>query len=177
MLFNKERKIAMVLVPRCGSTTALLTFNQYGFRYTAGVPVEINEGNLRHLTYEECVKKYKNLENYEVYGFFRDPLERFLSAMALHGCKNFKDFNEIENSILFKQQTHWLGNTKINTLDFNKYDSEVRKLLGLGDKIKISRLNSRVNKLEVTDEIKQFVCKKYADDYEFGRSKGFISAC
>jgi len=174
MLFNKEKKVAIVLVPRCGSITLLSTSNQYGFRYTAGVPIENNEAHLIHLTYESCVKKYKNLENYEVYGFFRNPLERFLSAMAFFGCKNFKNFNEIEDSILFRQQTYWLGNPKINPLDFNKYDTEIKRLLGLGDEIEISKLNSSANKLEVTDEIKQFVYKKYANDYEFGRSKGLI---
>jgi hypothetical protein len=139
-----------------------------------------------HPTLDHLRAKYPKIYSYDVYAFYREPVEKFLSFVAF----NYKELpsmtpytnihNYIEEYGFFAPQTRWLTHhtADIQLLDFRKFESETRNLLnrlGIPNTIEIPKLNASENRLKPSDltqseidHIKGF----YEDDYAFFASKG-----
>jgi hypothetical protein len=161
MMFCRNRKIAFVLVPKCGSTTLRYLLNRHGFSPVTGAalsPVELN-----HLTYRRCAEKYPNIKNYKVYGVFRDPIDRYVS-----GINHSNKFDE--NSVIFKPQVEWLDAKNITVIKLNNLNEEIKNVF-TDSTIQLPHLNkAKQNKItKITDEIVEFVKHKYAADYQFAK--------
>ncbi len=152
-----------------------------------------------HATAEEFIKQYPALNDYTIYGFYRDPVNRFESAV-LH-CKQFPmvrdalakllQDNGISKSVeavsydelvdvhdalvemfkgLFISQTHWLDHPKVTALDFAKFESELRRVTGNTTQVLVRRNESSgFGRSEITPKVVDFVKAHYASDYEFAR--------
>ena len=178
MLFHKEKQIAMVLNPKTGSTAARAFLVDLGMKH---VPTNDNDHIIArvHLTPDVAFAKYPNLTTYKTYGFFRNPLDRFMSGIRniLENVED-KDFDKLFDPnyfphTLFRPQIDWLDYPSITTLDYANYKAEMQKfggLLGKPDSAPLKvNMTVAVNRREVTPEIEAFVREKYAADYQFAK--------
>lgn len=178
MMFCKERQVVFFMPPRTGTTTLSSKLRELGFLGSNLV----GEGNPnpRHLTYEFVIKNYPEFKNYKLYGFYRDPEDRFLST--LNFCNADKQmFNSmfskvfLDNWVSFRPQVDFLVYPKVTVLDFGKFQQELEAVLGK-DCIKtpVLKLNSVSKTTVVNSDLRQYIQRMYRDDYElsekvFGR--------
>lgn len=189
MFFNKETKQAFVFPPKTGTITT---------RHFLG---SIGWNGLRpyHLTTSEWIEKYPALNDYTIYGFYRDPVKRFESAI-LH-CKQFHLIRDTLAEVLKSNgisksvegvsydelvdiheaffaaikafglpQTHWLDHPKVTALDFTKFEEELRRVTGNTTQALVRRnVSSDFGRSEITPKVVDFVKAHYASDYEFAR--------
>jgi hypothetical protein len=185
MFFNKQTRQAFIFPTKVGTMTARHFLGSVGWH-----------GKMEHhATLDELLVQYPALSDYTVFGFFRDPVLRFESAI-LH-IKQFKTFhshfasllsaNGINKSIedvsyedvatieglgdkhyplLFKPQAFWLGDPKVTVLDFNNFESELRRITGNIDApMKRWNTSSDFGRKEITQAVIDFVKVKYVDDH------------
>ena len=190
MYYDTQRKLAFVLPPRTGSTT----FSELLYKWGAS-----NAGFL-HL--KPSGVQIENFNQYTIYGFFRDPLDRFLSLIRFIRDKKISPnqfyetcgmsrqefklmnydqmldaFPKYEPLIpnFFDPQVDWLANATM--LDFNNYTAEILRVARMFD---VTQVNLSVNNwTESTDEapsqrVIDFVRSRYADDYRLGRERGLL---
>jgi len=168
MMYLKDKKIAFVLVPKCGSTSLRHTLSWLNFKILTGFKKE-NPLDAHHITYKDCVEKYPNLKAYKTYGVFRDPLERFVSVM------NFLESRNIgisKNMPFFRQQVEWLDAPNINVIQFENFEQGVKDALSeIDSPSPVLHLNrsGKPGSYEVNDEVINFVREKYAADYKFAK--------
>jgi hypothetical protein len=123
---------------------------------------------------------------YEVFAFYREPIEKFLSFMAY----NYRDNPTMEpvNTVMeytekhgyFVKQIRWLSHdiATINLLDYRHFDQELRRVLarvGIQHSDPIPRLNASNNRKKTSDlttEEVEYIKDLYKEDYEFFDSKG-----
>ena len=145
----------------------------------------------------------ENFDQYQIYGFFRNPLDRFLSLVryAQQEFTKFEKFNtdagmsadEIKlltydqffdnfskfNSFVpfyFDPQVEWIANA--NLLDFNNYNAEILRVARLLDitQVEIAKHNWTENSEEQPlQKVIDFVQSYYADDYRLGRERGLLA--
>lgn len=178
MLFHKATKTAFVMPIKTGSTSACAYLNQIGFKY-----ISADTGyakSIRHAFPKDVLQDYPALKSYKFYGFFRNPLDRFLSILSMfqqHGIKlKYSDFadkqrNDVLLDIHVANQVEWLDNENTTALDFEKFDQELQaigKKHGRPD-VKVQKLNAGAGSIEVTDDLKNFVRSFYASDYKFAK--------
>ena len=127
-----------------------------------------------------------NIYSYDVYAFYREPVDRFMSFVAY----NYRQFplmepytnvhNYIEKYGVFAPQTRWLTHPRadIQLLDFRNFDSELRNLLnrlGLPNDIEIPKLNKSDNRRSVAsltaDEV-QAIKTVMKEEVDFFASRG-----
>lgn len=191
MYFCQERKVAFFMPTRTGSTTLKNIFDSWGLATVEGK---------RHCLPEDAQNFIPDIAEYKTYGFFRDPLERYLSCIRLLQQKHqymqqsfesdaivkkltigmdYVTMMEItshisdERAFMFRPQVDWLANCEL--LDFDNYTAEVLKIARMFDKtqIKIQRHNHTDRSLvsDPCDEVKAFVREKYAADYALAKDR------
>jgi len=178
MLFHKDKQIAFVLNPKSGSTSARAFLLSLGMNH---VPTDENEYIIArvHLAPDVAFSKYPNLTTYKTYGFFRNPLDRFMSGINnIHEKVELKNFAKLFDKnyfphTLFRPQTDWLNYPNVTTLDFDNYKAEMGNIAAMldaaGQYPKKINVTKNVYKQEPTPEIEAFVREKYAVDYQFAK--------
>jgi hypothetical protein len=191
MVFNKQSKIAFVCPPRTGSTTLHTYLHGQGW-------FRLKE---KHANLYELVVNYPNLKNYKVYGFLRDPLERFESCV-LYAKQNYAFSSVLSQRIaeagiqktieemsyedvvdnfsklfgfggyLFKPQVFWLNDPRVATLDFYNRKTELEKVIGLiVDEIPTLNASTDFGRSVITDKVREFVRDYYAADYALAKDR------
>jgi hypothetical protein len=164
MIFNKEQKIAFLLPPRTGTASLIDKLSNYGFV----------ESPYRHLFYSKALEIYPQLAEYKLYGFFRNPEDRFISATNACSDKEFK-YTFSKYIFLFSQQINFLPQPHVTVLDFDNYEEELVKVVGKEIKDtptphlhKSSVIHKSNTKLVLSEELKTFIRQAYEKDYELG---------
>lgn len=191
MVFNKETKQAFLQPTKTATQTTRHFCKGLGWRET----------HEAHVFTKDLIEKYPNLNNYKIYGFLRDPLARFESCVlflknvnpgkfyfesVLHdnGFKGPADNLSYEDviNLLFKTkhafnnffapQSAWLDHPKVTVLDFDNFESELRRIVGNYSE-PVEKLNSSDNFVrgEVTQKVLDFVRQEYAIDYALAKDK------
>lgn len=191
MYYDARRKLAFVMPPRTGTTTFSQLLKKWGavradFSHPKPSDVQIAD-----------------FDQYAVYGFFRNPLDRFLSLVRYVRDGNiffgnfyvdcgitheqFKQMNYEQMldafpkyqpliSKFFDPQIAWLENATV--LDFNNYAAEVLRVARMFDvtQVNLSVNNWSDNSGEIPSQrIIDFVQSQYADDYRLGRERGLLT--
>lgn len=190
MYYDKQRKLAFVFPTKTGSHSLIYLLDSWGV-----VPVTGNP----HSKPSEVLKYVDDIQTYTIYGFFRNPLDRFLSSVRFlkqrgaastvlkvpqetaltysyeYFVDNFEDINSKFNWY-FNPQIGWFENA--NLLDFNKFDLEIFKIARMFDakQIFIPKINvtEKTNE-QPTQKVIDFVQSYYADDYRLGRERGLLT--
>jgi len=185
MYYDAQRKLAFVFPIRTGSTTFYKILENAGLASVSGE---------KHILMRDALVKMPELQNYSVYGFFRDPVDRFLSIKRYmlqlvprilqytnpKGLEFVKN-EDYENAVLelpgyFTKQTDWLETATL--LDFRNYTPEVLRVMKMLDikQVSISVNNWTENSDEVpSQKVIDFVQSYYADDYRLGRERGLLT--
>jgi len=179
VLFHKPTKTAFVLPPKNGTTSLMVFLRKLDFKYVPNKNFEIT--NIGHPFPNDLVKIHPNLLNYTVHGFFRNPLDRYVSIVKMymrlgqlitpgHFINPKNDESKLPNELLARQ-IEWFDHPKISVLDFDNYENEVvqiGKTYGYSD-LPVPKLNVGKFAVEVTSEIEEFVRDYYAADYQFAK--------
>jgi hypothetical protein len=130
----------------------------------------------------EAFDVFPNLKAYKLYGFFRNPLDRYLSI-----CRMFNRFGQrvtpahITDSsvadniqlayILKARQVEWLDVPNMTVLDFDNFSSELKAIGSNYDDPghEVMHINAGRGVAEATPEVIEFVRDYYAADYEFAK--------
>lgn len=187
MYYDSQRKLAFVMPPRTGSTMFDYLLSQWG----------LESDKNRHLKPKNV--KIENFNEYVVYGFFRNPEDRFLSLLRSFQQK-YANFKKIQESIgipsdefksfnydqlvdcfdkycnslpfFFHSQTEWLSDAQL--LDFNNYTNEilrVAKMLNVSS-VYIGKMNESQKTNEIPSQrVIDFVRSQYADDYRLWKER------
>lgn len=191
MMFNKATKQAFVHPPKTGTHTIQKFLIEHDWKKLP----------MTHARTERLIRDYPNLNDYTIYGFLRDPLERFESAI-LHVKRSHRvdqilarvlQQNGIADSVetvsyetligifpavsevlpaFFRPQSAWLDHPKVTVLDFRNIDAELRRIAGNTDR-PIVRQNVATNfgKSVITRAVEDFVRDHYAPDYALMNSR------
>lgn len=186
MMFHKDSKICFSLVPRCGSTSLRSLLLNLHVRELAFTPYI----GVHHIKYKDAVKTYPNLANYLIYGVFRNPAKRLVSALNFRSlllpisAKNFakdgtvsiseikKEIDDNPQNFLYHRQIEWfegIPNSKV--IDFDNFQAELNEALVSfdGDKTLPHRNKTAVRRVELTPEIEALARDYYAADYKFAK--------
>jgi hypothetical protein len=189
MVFDKRLKIAFVLPTKTGSTALRCYLRQYGF-------FRLKE---KHETVDKLIELYPNLSEYKIYGFLRNPLERFestilyskqnrifssvvASRLVEHGIdKSLEEisYDEIidnfakvydQNWALFRPQVDWLKHPLVTALDYHNMQAELNRVVATFDEpMPVMNQSSDFGKSVITDKVINFVRNYYAADYQFAK--------
>lgn len=173
MYFHKEKKIAFVFPPKCGTHTTNNFFERLKWHRLPQV----------HENLEFFANKYPNLNQYKVYGFFRNPLLRFESGVRYArrtiplDCDSYDtvidQFAELEGRLLafVRPQVHWLADPRVTPLDFDNLESELHRVTG--ESMPIVHLNAAGDSWRsvITDKVRAFVREYYAADYALAKDR------
>lgn len=198
MIYHKPSQICFLMVPKTGSTSLRKTLADLSFKVLTGQrknfvenePIQKNEHSFSvvHPKLKDYIDAYPNLRNYKFYGVFRDPVERFLSAVQYLSLADSKiKFSDEEKHqqvvnvfkrtdamrVIFEKQVEWLDVPNINIIDFNKYEEGVLSALkDIPGEKKIYKLNeSKTAKIQFNEETINYVKNFYKDDYDFIKDK------
>jgi hypothetical protein len=179
MLLCKDRKICVFENPKTGSITMRKLFGKY----------LLNE-KVSHETYKDLGKIVPDAESYEIFCFYRNPLDRYVSAVTfleawlpkqnmIPYAAQVKEelaalIPNIQN-IVFVEQVYWLDFPNVTLLDYNNYENEIRKLGMIFDLDirEIPKLNvSSPDKRELTEKDILELKEVYREDYAFFASRG-----
>lgn len=192
MIFFEEKKIAFVFPAKTGSTTAM------NFLLQSKLKMTVSDAVKKHLTPKEAKDKYPILKDFVFYSFLRNPVERFVSALTVSahepqfkklitiGSENpsekaddflnvlYERNRHLVPQIFFKPQSEYFDSSDIVALDFDNYESELRRAsagLGLENVIlntenKTNYENAGANKNNLIKWLTPYVKKKYAKDFE-----------
>jgi hypothetical protein len=177
---DTEREIVVLFPHKTGTNTIRTILKDHG-----KIPYVKLHGVWSHPTLDYLKAEYPKIYSYDVYAFYREPVERFMSFVA-YNYRQFplmEPFTTVHDYIgkygFFAPQTRWLTHhtADIQLLDFRKFDSELRKLLnrlGLPTDIEIPKLNKSDNKKPVSelapDEI-EAIKEVMKDEVDFFASK------
>ena len=184
MLIHKAKKIIVLLNPKTGTSTLYDIFKQYRSGYW-------------HCQY----KNIPNSKDYKIFGFHRDPVDRFISAHSylieeykvLEPTKRTEWYKKYTNNItiaeliktlvsgikgpvldLFEPQTNWL-NSNVELLNYHDFENECKKLMNIFD-IDLDQIipvkNNSKNKIIPTDIEKNLIQSFYKKDYDFFSNSG-----
>lgn len=190
MFCCRNRKLVFVMATKTGTHTFSELLDSWGAEHV---------GNNAHIKLEEAAQYIPDIETYTAYGFFRDPLKRFLSCVRYLREGQFehralkKSFSELmqldydyfvdnfdwcNNAIpsYFDPQVKWLE--KVNVLDFSNFNLEILKVARMFDvsRVHIPVLNYTKDSAEVpSQKVIDFVNSYYLDDYRFGHERGLVN--
>lgn len=167
MILDKEKRIAIFLNPKTGTTTLLEVFKKESFSvYDHG-----------HENLNEAESKYGSLEMYRKFCFYRDPLDRARSI--LRQMPHLPPKLYLERLFAESKQIHWLDHSNILYFNFHNFTAELRRLsVLLGISIAdIPITNSSLENferdkilLDNTELIKDF----YQEDYRFFKEQNLL---
>ena len=177
VIVRDDIKTAFVLPPKCGSMSIKRFLLSLGF-----VPlVHSTFHPYNHTKYQDAVKVFPELSDYSIYGVFRDPLERFVSALKFacaevskYGYDYFvENFDKIHPNarVFFERQVEWLDQPRIKVLDFSNIANDITDVVkGLNVKVAFPHLNSSpAIDLPISDAVRAFVKDRYLPDYQFAK--------
>lgn len=189
MVFDKRLKIAFVLPTKTGSTSLRCYLREYGF-------FRLKE---KHETVDKLIELYPNLVDYSIYGFFRNPIERFESALLyakqhrifsrvveakLKNIGVTKTLEEIsydemvdnfsslfdDSLLLFRPQVDWLKHPKVTALDYHNMQAELTRVVAKFDEpMPVLNKANDFGRSVITDKVRDFVRNYYAADYQFAK--------
>lgn len=193
MIFQKEKKLCLFMPPKNGTNTVNRFLRNVGWRTLK---------TLGHALPEKALADYPNLSEYKYLSFFRNPIERFESAILFIKQKDKERFNlfiekngiqespefvsydqivdlfsDFQQSfkILVAPQSDWMVMPNTEILDFDNFESELRRISGAFDPVKypITRENSSSGwgKSVITDKVRAFVREYYAADYAIAKNR------
>lgn len=188
MFFNKNLKKAFVFPTKTGTITTRIFLGEIGWH-----------GKLPYHEFpNDLIGEYPALNEYKLYGFFRDPIKRFESCILhikqippqdkfLHFLKanlpnkgiedvsydelvDVFDLLKNEYSLGLSKQVSWLDHPKVTALDFENFESELRRVTeDYVTPIVIKNVSSNFGRSVITDKVRAFVRDYYADDYNFAK--------
>lgn len=189
MVFNKQSKLAFVCPTRTGSTTLHTYLREKNW-------FRLKE---KHANLYELIVNYPNLKDYKIYGFLRNPLERFESCV-LYAKQNYvfssvlnrrvaeagiqKTIEEMSyedvvdnfsklfgfGGYLFKPQVFWLNDPRVTVLDFHNRKTELEKVIGpITDEIPKLNASTDFGRSVVTDKVRSFVREYFTADYQLAK--------
>jgi hypothetical protein len=183
MYIDQEHRVVILYPHKTGTHTIRNILKDHGkipyIRYVG----DNNHPSLEQLRFAR--PEVPDILEYDVYAFYREPVEKFLSFMAY----NQRHFALIPTPTvmdyvmeygIFAPQVRWLTHptVNINLLDYEKFETELRGLLrkiGIPDSVPIPHLNSSPLKkkpADITQEEIDFIKSWYPEDYAFFDSKG-----
>jgi hypothetical protein len=191
MIFQKDSKKAFLLPTKTGTHTTIKFLHNAGWKYLGGP----------HFLFDKYANEHPNLLSYTAYCFFRNPLERFVSGilhlkqmpLARGSFKeivesNYPDrtietitydevldiFDTVNNrfSRLFAPQINWQTHSNTVVLDFDNFESELRRVSG-NYELPIVRYNTSTDfgRSVVTQKVIDFVRQQYAADYALAKDR------
>lgn len=199
MYYDAQRKLAFVLPPRTGTTTFSELLSQWGAVRT----FVMDQKSVDVMHPKPADVEITDFDQYALYGFFRNPLDRFLSIIRyirnghVFYSKFYSDsgitpeqfkqmnYDEMLDAFpkyqplipkFFDPQISWLANAK--TLDFNNYTAEILRVARM---FGVTQVNVFVNNWtdnngEIpSQKVIDFVQAQYADDYRLGRERGLLT--
>lgn len=191
MMFHKEKKLAFVHPAKTGTHTLIHFLGVIGWKRLPPT----------HARTERLIKDYPNLMNYQIYGFLRDPLARFESAI-LH-LKRMPTVDQVLLGVLQKNsvtdsleavsydtivdvfpslrealpafcwpQSEWLNHPLVTPLDFDNFEAELRRITG-DTTTPIEQRNAATDfgRSVITDKVRAFVREYYAADYALAKDR------
>lgn len=188
MVFNKGKRIAFVFPPKTGSISTGSFLKSIGWK---SLPY-------KHLETKIYLDELPNLNNYTIYGFLRNPLARFESAILhLKRDSEIDDFVHIIESngkhvetvsydeivdlfpaiiqklpIFLGLQSKWLSHPKVTVLDFDNLESELRRITGdTTTPMPTYNVSDGFGKSVITDKVRAFVREYYAADYALAKDR------
>jgi len=186
MFFDKATKQVFLFPTKVGTMSARHFLGSIGWH--GKMPI--------HGKPNQLLDKYPNLDNYSFFGFFRDPVSRFESAI-LHlkqmpsilnsNLDNFLNGTSRENAryelflsneflslfpVVFDRQVDWLDHPKVTPLDFDNFESELRRVTGnTTQPLERRNANTDFGRQEITDDVRAFVREYYAADYALAKDR------
>jgi hypothetical protein len=181
---NTEKRVVILFPHKTGTHTLRQILQDAGANPEPRYSDVNNHPTLDHL--KSINPQIPDLYEYEVYAFYREPVEKFLSFIAYNYRQHplmepyTNVFNYVEQYGYFAPQTRWLKHhtVDVNLLDFSKFEGEMRRLLvriGITPNVAIPKLNASVGRKtpnDLTPEEIAYIKSMYADDYAFFESKG-----
>ena len=191
MLFHKQSKKAFVFPPKCGTQTTVNFLMKLNWK---------SAGRM-HQVPEYFIEKYPNLANYQIHAFFRDPLKRFESAILyakqagvyksrLDKVLLESGFNKTRETVsydefidlfpvmqeacgvILKPQSDWYKVPNVTPLDFDNYETELRRVTGNTDiPIEIRNRSNSFGRSIITQKVIDFVRQEYAADYALAKER------
>jgi hypothetical protein len=183
MIVLRKYKIAILCTIKTGTTV---------LRYIFTNPDAAAATDLFEFRHHWTIPQFKDrnpeianeIDSYELYGFYRDPVERFVSFVNYNIRKypdtipadiSYQEF--VSEQGMLQHQAKWLDYPNMNLLDYRKFDFEVLKLMERCNlpMEAIPKLNVSVGGRTVADLSKKdydFIKSCCARDYAFLASKG-----
>lgn len=194
MIFNKEKRLCLLLPPKTGTHTARHFLFWNGWNKTAEY----------HIPADKAVERYPNLKNYQLYSFIRNPLDRFVSCILYFKQNSttrkkvegvienhnlqvsveevsyemllpYIDELDAEYKIMLCPQSVFFTQPNVEALDFDNFDAELRRISGLLDPVKYpieaKNRSSDWGKSVITDKVRAFVREYYAADYALAKDR------
>ena len=191
MYFCKEKKLCIFEPTKTGTMTMQAFLKSVGWNFLSpfhGLP-------------EDYLKKYPNLYEYKAYSFIRNPLDRFVSAVLFlkqngsyekqllkifmdHGIDRnivtltYEDFVDcfkhlrIEYNQFFTYQLRWTTHPNTELLDFDNFESELRRISGdYSTEIVKHHVSTDFGRSVITQKVIDFVRQEYAVDYALAKDR------
>jgi len=189
MVYNKLTKEAFVHPPKTGTVTTQKFLKNLGWKQLQS----------RHPLPEKLIEAFPELNEYTLYGFLRDPLKRFESAVLF--CKQTDGqgifevlrtngisdsvetvsyetligvFSDLNNRLryFFDPQAAWLGHHKVTVLDFSNMEKELRRITGDTESLMtLENASTDYGRSVITQKVIDFVRQHYAADYALAKER------
>lgn len=190
MMFNKVTKEAFVHPPKTG-THSIQNFL---------MPLGWKKLPMTHARTTRLISDYPNLASYTIYGFLRDPLQRFESAIlhikrsvrvdqVLSGVLREQGITDSVEAVpyetligifpalhvalpaFFRPQAAWLDHPQVTVLDFANMEAELRRITGNTDQPFVQHnVGTDFGKSVITPAVEEFVRDYYAADYQLAQA-------
>ena len=173
MILFKNEKIAFALPPKTGTTTAKV------FLFNSKKCVELMD---RHTLPTSVFEFYPDIAAYKIYCFLRNPITKFLSAVAwVKGISKDPDITTRsyeylinKHELVFRPQSVYFKKLNVTALDFDNYEIELRRAtegLGLEDFPIVHANKAPVEHDPVNDELVSLVRQRYVEDYALAKDR------
>jgi len=191
MYFCKEKKLCIFEPPKTGTRTMQAFLKAAGWNFLPpyhGFP-------------EDCLQRYPNLYGYKAYCFIRNPLDRFVSTVLFlkqngayerqllqmlmdHGIdrnvetSTYEDFVDCFKHLrlaytqFFTYQLRWTTHPNTELLDFDNFESELRRISGdYSTEMVKHHVSTDFGRSVITQKVIDFVRQEYAADYALAKDR------
>lgn len=189
MIFHKEKQLCFFNPTKTGTFTLQKVLQKNGWLIIKP---------LGHAYPEELMEKFPNLVNYKTFVFLRNPLKRFESYILFLKQKNTEQFKEIikktgltksveefsyDDAVdafgemfnkwerMIAAQSNWMRHPGTEILDFDNFESELRRVTEITDPIPWENKTTEWGKSVITDKVRAFVREYYAADYALAKDR------
>jgi len=183
MYIDQENRIVILYPHKTGTHTIRNILMDHGKIQAIRYFGDNNHPSLEQLRFAR--PDVPDILEYDVYAFYREPVEKFLSFMS-HNYRHFlmRPMNTVMNYVMeygmFTPQVRWLKHdtVNINLLNYENFEPELRTVMnkiGIPETTPIPRLNASPNRktpADLSSEEIAFIKDLYKEDYDFFTSKG-----